>query len=249
MQQNVPIRLWSACLVVPIAALTGCEHPAESKYQAEEIVFQVGPSAPVVNENLIHIVAGPGNWVVDAGGNGVTDPDALLWSRDPFIPVDPQTNPIEPLLAPDGHQVTLREYTAVEGRLRVKCTNKGTHVSAHFSDLFPKGVYTLWLALWSEPIGTDPSNIFRGLFAVGAAGPQDGSENAFRASASGEGQVSLTITEGPLDFVPGQVEDACLFDDPNVAQWHIVGAYHLDGQTHGGDPGPRVEPFLFIFDN
>ena len=236
MERSLFVRAATAFLTLGLA-MAGCSDDGETPLQPDE--------SEIVNDNLIRIVAGPGNWVVDAEGNEVTDPDGLLWFRDPFIP----DAPINPLLAPDDDQVTLSEFTAVEGQLRVKCTDEGTQLSGEFSDLFPNGVYTLWLALWNEPIGTDPSNIFRGLFAVGAVGPQDGSENAFQASGNGEGQVSLTITAGPLTFVPGEVEDDCLFDDPSVAQWHIVGAYHVDGQTHGGQPGPRVEPFLFIFDN
>jgi len=220
----------------------GCENETPVSPDGGESSGLEAENPPVVNDNLIHIVTGPGNWVVDENGNEVTDPEALLWFRDPFIA--PLPDP-EPLLAPDGSQVTLGEFTAAEGRVRVKCVGEDMLLDAHFSGLLPNGVYTLWLALLNPPF----DGTFANLFAVGAAGPQDGSQNGFRASASGEGQVSLMISEGPLTFIPGEIQDGCLFDDPTIAQWFIVGAYHTDGQTHGGDPGPRIEPFLFIFDN
>ncbi len=219
------LLLWACNDEMPVA-------PAESLLE--------GGMAPEVNTNLVNIVSGVGNFVVDAAGNEVTDPDALLWYRNPFVPGDP----LQPLLAPDDHQVTLGEYTAVTGRARAKCTENGTKLSVHLSGLFPKGVYTIWLALFNPPF----DGTFAGLFAVGAAGPSDGSKNAFRASASGEGQVSLTMTAGELSIF-GALNENCLFTDPSIAQWHIIGAYHTDGQTHGGDPGPRAEPFVFVFDN
>lgn len=236
-----------------LALLLGCEHDltggAATSGDAVPQASQ-GAEAPLVNDGLIHIVAGPFNWVLDENGDEATDPSTPLFHRDPLDPDVVIPDDLVPLLAPDGHHVTLGEYTAVEGRARVKCVREGTHLNVHLSGLLPKGVYTLWLALWDPPL--DPALSLEELLpriqGLGAAGPADGSQNAFQASASGEGQVTLVIPEGPLSLF-GEVTDPCLFDDPNVAQWHIIGAYHTDDMTHGPLPGPRVEPFLFIFDN
>lgn len=247
MPARTPLLALAATMIV-----LACDAEAPLGPAADVVVTSPVSSrtAPVGPDLFAHITAGPFNWVVDAAGNEVTDPDALLWHRDPLDPTVVVPDDLEPLLAPDGSQVTLAEYTAVDGRARAKCTEQGTHLVVHLSGLLPKGVYTLWLALWDPPIDPTASleELLPDIQGLGAAGAPDGSDNAFRASASGEGQVSLTIPPGPLSLF-GTVNDACLFDDPAVAQWHIVGAYHTDGMTHGPLPGPRVEPFLFIFDN
>jgi hypothetical protein len=146
-----------------------------------------------------------------------------------------------PILAPDGHQVTYGDFTAVTGRATAQCLTQGTHVVLKLQGLIPRGVYTIWSLTFRAP-GFDPS--FANLIGLGALGDADGSENSFRASESGEGALSALVNAGPLS-VFGAI-GACGLDE---FEWHVVGAYHIDGQTHGATPGPdgtQVEQFAFI---
>jgi len=128
-----------------------------------------------------------------------------------------------PVLAPDGHQLTLGEFVTVKGTATVKCTNTGTHSVLHLSGLQPKAVYTAWL------IFVDPSGV---LLGAGALGTSNSIENSFTASSSGEGQLAVTTPAQDLSIF-GQV-GACWLDVP--AEVHLV--LHSDNQTHGPLPGP-----------
>ena len=150
-----------------------------------------------------------------------------------------------PILAPDGHQVTLGEFNAVQGTASVKCINRGTHAVINLSGLIPNGVYTIWTLTFQSP-GFTPT--FENLIGLGALGPNDGSHNAFTADSSGHGSVSAIIPAGSLSIFGTMT--ACYMDEFEV---HFVGAYHLDGQSHGpepganGDDGTFVEQFGFMF--
>ncbi len=149
-----------------------------------------------------------------------------------------------PVLAPDGHQLTLGEFKAVQGTASVKCINKGTHTVVHYSGLVPKGTYTVWLAIFDDGPRPVP---FTTLSALGNSGPSDPIVNDFTASESGEGQISLTNSEGVGSANGGPIP-SCWLDHPLV-EVHLV--YHIDGQTHGPVPGPTTtwvaqEIFQFI---
>ena len=116
-------------------------------------------------------------------------------------------------------------------------------MTLHLSRLIPRGVYTIWNVVFKEP-GFEPT--FANLIGLGALGVPSGTQNVFRASASGEGAVSA-ITEAGALSMKGSI-GACAPNDE--FEWHVVGAYHLDGQSHGASLGPdgtAVEQFGFIF--
>lgn len=174
------------------------------------------------------------------------DPATLVFKiRNPVgAPIGPF-----PVIAPDGHHVTLGEYITVGGRASVKCVRSGTHTVLHLSGLLPNGVYTVWNVIPSATAGVAPP-------AVGSLGTNDGTQNTFHASASGEGQISALTPEGLLS-VRG-IYPACGLDadglsaaGPSAApELHLVGAYHFDNQTYGTVPGPAnlfIEQFVFVF--
>jgi hypothetical protein len=186
-------------------------------------------AAPTRNSNIVHVPF----FIQDANGQQPTRSDTLLFEAR-------QHNPI---LAPDGHQVTLAEFTAVEGDASVQCLNGGTHATLHLRHLIANGVYTSWNLVFKAP-GFDPT--FANLIGLGAIGAPTGTQNAFRASATGEGDVSAITAPGPLS-VFGSI-GACALTDS--FEWHLVGAYHIDGQSHGatlGAAGTAVEQFGFMF--
>jgi hypothetical protein len=156
-------------------------------------------------------------------------PDTLLY----FSRLCQAGTPRTPIVAPDGHQVTWGEWTDVEGRAAVKCINEGSHVVAHFSGLIPNGQYTCWIVAFDPPgfTGTTLDNAF----AFGPLGLQDGSQNAFVADDSGEGQISGILPPGPMSIIHTRPFDGCLTDE---LEFHVAIAYHGDGLTHGAVPGP-----------
>jgi hypothetical protein len=134
-----------------------------------------------------------------------------------------------PVLAPDGHQITLGEFRQAEGRVGVDCINTGTHDVVHFSGLIPKGTYTLWQFIFANGF----PGMATGAGADGHNGTNGPIENFFTASQDGEGQLSVTAPPGPLSAF-GTL-NGCWLDNPEV---HLELVYHIDGQTHGPVPGP-----------
>jgi hypothetical protein len=165
-----------------------------------------------------------------------TTPDSALVYGAPF------DRPCVAVTAPDGHQLTLGEFKSVEGLARINCVNRGTLVSMHLTGLVPRGVYSAWIPVTA-------GNIFPPAIAATAMGSVLGDTtfvNTFNASASGEGQLTLIQPAGTGTLMPGPIP-LCLLD---TAHFEIHVAYHMDGQTHGGVPGPPPtwvvqERFLF----
>jgi hypothetical protein len=148
-----------------------------------------------------------------------------------------------PILAPDGHQVTLGEFNAVDGIASVQCLGRGTSVTLRLSHLIPDGVYTIWNVVFRDP-GFDPT--FGNMIGLGALGSASGTQNAFRASATGDASISAITQAGPLSAL-GSIGACAPVDE---FEWHIVGAYHIDGESHGpvlGPEGTAVEQFGFVF--
>ena len=56
-----------------------------------------------------------------------------------------------PILAPDGHQVTLGEFKMVTGGAEVTCVNQGTTIAISLQGLIPNGVYSLWIYTFKLP--------------------------------------------------------------------------------------------------
>ena len=140
---------------------------------------------------------------------------------------------MSPIIAPDGHQVTFGEWTDVDMRVAVKRVRAGSHVVSNFSGLIPNGQFTAWILIFDAP-GFDGS-ILANLFSFGALGLPDGSESAFVASSSGEGQISAVLPPGPLSVIHSRGFDGCLTDE---FEFHLAVAYHGDGLNHGPAPGP-----------
>lgn len=154
-----------------------------------------------------------------------------------------------PVTAPDGRQLTWAEFGTVQGKAEAICRENGVEVALSLSGLIPNGVYTIWNVVFEAP-GMDPTDPILGLDGLGAAGKGDGSDNAFVASATGEAQITMLSPGGDLSMLSNIPMGQCPLTDN--FEWHVVGAYHMDGQTYGGDLGPvgtGVEQFGFIFKN
>jgi hypothetical protein len=151
-----------------------------------------------------------------------TPGDALVYGAPP-------ERPCNPVLAPDGHHMTLDEFNAIEGTVRVQCLRQGTLVDVRLSGLQPHGIYTVWVPINVAPPPTSST-------ALGSVEGDEKFRNSFRANARGEAQITLIQPEGIGTNRPGIVP-LCLLGDPaQRVEVHIV--YHMDGNTYGGTPGP-----------
>jgi len=154
-----------------------------------------------------------------------------------------------PVTAPDGHQVTWGEFSAVQGNISVECRDEGTHYNLRVTNLIPDGIYTIWNVTVKSP-GFDPSNTAEmfNITGIGAAGRGDGTDNTLIASPNGTIEITLTSPGGALSMF-GNIGNCALTDE---FEWHVVGSYHIDGKTYGPDLGPDgtvAEQFGFIFKN
>ena len=194
---------------------------------------------PARNNSLINILT----FVRDAQGNIPSAPDTPLY----------EGRFSRPILAPDGHQVTLAEYTSVTGSASVNCVKNATRVRVSLTGLIPNGVYTFWVLPFKSPGFdplmplTDPSNpnILMNQIGEGTLGAADGSDSVFVANGKGRASIGVPHPEGNLSEF-GSV-GPCLEDE---FQFMLVAIYHIDGQTYGTTPGfehGTVEQFAFNF--
>ena len=156
-----------------------------------------------------------------------------------------QRNPIVDM---NGKHMTWGDFGTVKGKAKVTSVEGGFMVDLELSGLIPNGVYTIWNVTFFEE-GMDPSKEMLNIRGIGVVGATNGSENYFTASNDGKGSISaFTATPAPLSMIGDILADP-LKDE---VEFHIVGAYHLDGKTWGANLGPdgtAVEQFGFIFKN
>ncbi|NBC16027.1 MAG: hypothetical protein GVY18_01785 [Bacteroidetes bacterium] len=154
----------------------------------------------------------------------------------------------EPVIAPDGHQVTWGEWSGVDGSITVTCVEEGTRIELDLSGLIPHGVYTIWNVTFAPPGFTgdfEAPGLPAHVQAFGPAGPSNGHRSMFLASADGEGSFAVTTPPGDLGTT-GSIQ-ACALEE---FEWHVVGLYHFDGRTYGPERGPagtHAEQFAFVF--
>jgi hypothetical protein len=171
--------------------------------------------------------------VLDGKGEAPGDGNAPLYD----------TREKNPLIAPDGHQVTLNELDAVIGSAAVSCVETGTEVDLQLAGLIPNGVYTMANLTFKSP-GSDPG--LHNMTGLGTLGTPDGAESDFRASPTGQATLSAITPAGSLSML-GTIGKCAFVDD---FEWQIVGVYHNDGQTYGPSLGPDgsfIEQFAFVF--
>ena len=148
-----------------------------------------------------------------------------------------------PILDRNESQLTWGDFRSVGGTIIVQGLDEGTTISLSMNGLIPNGLYTVWNVTFKSPgFSLEEDN----LIGVGVMGSKDGSESFFRADENGNGTFTGSVESGALSMM-GQIEKYPFKDE---VEWHVVGSYHMDDQTHGPDLGPDgtvVEQFAFIF--
>lgn len=237
----------------PLLFMVGCsgESPVAPEESLDASIQAAKQGPPVTGSADLLVITG---LTVDVNNMTVipviAPPSTLLYYR----------RNRKPVLAPDGHHVTAGEFSAVQGSISVKCLPSGTQVKVHLRELIPNATYRIWLLTFKDPgfdIGPPPD--FSNVVGEGALGPNDRSRNTFKASASGQGQITRIHPAGLLsEFLPAPApfpnEPAgdCLLTDH--FEWHAFGAFQQPGEPGGPDVGPpaffpdsAVEQFVFVF--
>jgi hypothetical protein len=128
--------------------------------------------------------------------------------------------------------LTLDDFDDVGGTGHIERVAGGTRLTLDITGLIPNGVYTVWSDLYVAP-GLTPD--FANSIALGSFGATDGSENTFVAGADGTAQFEGIQPAGPMSIF-GDAPAYVL--DPPVSEYYAFLAYHINGQTYGGEPAP-----------
>ena len=151
-----------------------------------------------------------------------------------------------PVVDTEGNQLTWAEFSTVKGNINVECQDNGFKINMELTGLIPNGVYTIWNVTFNNG-GMNTEAEMLNIRGIGCIGDTDGTENYFTASADGKGSISaFTQTPDDLSMI-GDIK-ACPISDE--VEFHVVGAYHMDGKTWGANLGPdgtAIEQFAFIF--
>jgi hypothetical protein len=177
--------------------------------------------------------------VVDADGNTPSDPSSLLYEG--------HTPAHEPVLAPPydvdpslREHLTLDDFDDVAGSGHIERVAEGTRLTLDITGLIPNGVYSVWSDFYVAP-GLTPD--FANSIAFGSFGATDGSENTFVAGADGTAQFEGIQPAGPMSIF-GDAPPYVL--DPPVSEYYAFLAYHINGQTYGGEPAPAGLEQTFV---
>jgi hypothetical protein len=224
-----------------VAALALASASSWANRCSEDIDSMHNTGGPVTL--FVKSTPGPGPSDITAS----TPPSTLLWDARFGLPAK----------APDGHQLTLGEWLKASPRAEVNCLGDCTRIKLHATGLIPNGTYTCWVLVFDGPFGvgsaTKPAP-FGHLVGVGAAGPNDGSQNSFHANKNGVGELEVVMPPGVFSsggppFLNSHYDlKGCLLDE---IEFHLVCVYHFDGHTYGPEPGFQnggAEQFGVMFD-
>lgn len=117
-------------------------------------------------------------------------------------------------------KVTLEEWLKATGTATFACENGWGKIRASFENLMPNATYTLWHFFMSAP----PTAPFNGTLDV-PLGDRDGSQSVFTTDSKGRAKLDITF-------------EHCLQLSNVQLMSGLAVAYHSDGKTYGGSPGP-----------
>jgi hypothetical protein len=170
--------------------------------------------------------------------NGVR-PDS---STDPATPIYSAALG-QPLLAPDGHQLTWGEWerpilvNKSEANIRCNERRSRTHFHLKFRGLIPNALYSVWVFAELD----DSSPVLSGRFPANSS-----QNNGFRTDRHGNAEFEATSEAGPFTISGGEFT-GCLFD---YQLFSLNMTYHSDGMLHGDVPGPAgivIQELNFAF--
>ncbi len=168
--------------------------------------------------------------LIDATGTPIflgLNLNRLLFTQD-FA--NPNPTPPLPILAPDGHQVTVKEWARGSGEVDINCIGEGTKYKMRFEGLIPNGVYTVFqfTNMGNGALASHPGDI----------------NNTFQASPDGDAVLSVVATPGPATLT-GVIPQCSLTD---VQREFFIVLYNIGGSSCGGAicGGGTSPPHMFF---
>jgi len=147
--------------------------------------------------------------------------DAPLYKSTEKIkhnPFDPST--AGPFEKGEAMGMTLREWLTAKGSATYSCEGGWSTFEASFENLVPDATYTLWHAFMAKT----PTEPFAGTIDLPLGDPS-GEHSVFKTDKNGNAKIKKKF-ERCLQL--GEVQLMSL----------VAIAYHSDGKTYKGDPGP-----------
>lgn len=167
--------------------------------------------------------------IVDKDGNTPTNPGEPLFAKNIF---DAPLGQLNPMTAPDGHQVTLSEFKQAKGEMLVHCNGNSSTVEITLDGMIPNGTYTFWLAYLKRKVKVGENIDFGNDFVNitnPPIGPSNGSGNVVVADADGKIETTLT-------------HSSCILTDEVALVIPVL--YHINGKTFGGGHQPDAEEMV-----
>ena len=199
-------------------------HSGVVEAKATDIAFDVAFVTHIdadMPEQDVFIEREPGSGEVYRVTKGDNDMNAQLYKTAVALDHDPfDEKAVGPHPMGERLGMTLGQWLKHAGTGTYTYKAGVGHLKLKFGGLVPNGVYTMWHAF----IVTPPTVPFGGALDA-PLGARDGSESVFTADA-----------EGKAEFVHSFRPGLQLSDTWTTALLAI--AYHSDGKTYGGSPGP-----------
>lgn len=197
--------------------------------QAKSLDFVVSPQPAEAHVNFgsVQLL----EEIVDEDGNTPSAPNEPLYAKNIFDAPLGQLNPIN---APDGHQITLSEFQQAEGELLVHCKGNSSSIEISLEGMIPNGTYTFWLAYLKNTRKVGEQIDFADDFVNQTnppIGPSNGSGNVVLADANGKIETTLT-------------HSTCILTDEVALVIPVL--YHLNGKTFGGGHQPDAEEIVHM---
>lgn len=163
-------------------------------------------------------------------GNAPVQDDEQLYAANTY---EQPIGFLKEIKAPDGHTVTLAEFSSAKGTVQVRCNSKQSSVEFSLEGLLPNGTYTVWLAyLKSRKTVGQPIAGSDFVYEIKPpVGSSSGTENILHADDKGSIHVTKKHSSCILTNEPGLV---------------IPIIYHINGKTFGGGEIPDSEQVVHM---
>ncbi len=222
---------YSASLVPPLSTEVVTKLPVSINVVANQtatvdFVIKPLPVEAVVNIGSADIFG----QVRDQEGNLPTDDSEPLYAANTY---EAPLGFLKPILAPDGHTVTLFEFNRAKGSIMATCDGSMTRVDMALEGLIPNGTYTVWLAFLKTKKTVGQAIEFNDwVYATKPPlGTPSGTENVLIADA--EGKIKVT-----------KAHSSCILTDEAALVIPVI--YHINGMTFGGGEIPDAEQVVHL---
>lgn len=224
------IGAYEVTIALPLSTKSVAANPKSVNVQDGQtatVNFVIEPQAVVAHLNFGEVQLL--EEIKDQDGNTPVSPTEPLYAANIF---DPPLGLLTAIKAPDGHHITLSEWTEAEGNLLVRCNGNSATVSIELEGLVPNGTYTFWLAYLKKTRKVGEPINFASDF-VHPTNPPVGSGTENVVVAASDGTINATI-----------VHDSCILTDEVALVIPVL--YHINGNTFGSGHVPDTEEVVHM---